>query len=102
MDVWNLKVDRRASLRFLTWRGDANEKPHASAVKECHFGAERQTEMADRGCLDRRRHFCRNRLPESEVVRPSHSRGSFQTPWASWLSARLERMFRRALRIRRL
>src|ERR1700676_2250077 len=50
----------------------------------------------------RRRHFCRNRLPESEVVRPSHSRGSFQTPWASWLSARLERMFRRALRIRRL
>jgi hypothetical protein len=37
MNVWNLKVDRRASLRLLTWWGDANEKPDASAVKERHL-----------------------------------------------------------------
>src|SRR5438105_11967133 len=59
--------------------------------------------MADRGCLDRRRRLFRNRLPGSEVVRPSRWRGSFQAPTgqAPWLSASLEGMFRRALRIGR-
>jgi hypothetical protein len=38
MNVWNLKVDRRASLRLLTRWGDANEKPYTSSIEERHLG----------------------------------------------------------------
>src|SRR5258706_7886929 len=38
MDVRNLEVDRRASLRLWTRRHDADKKAHAAAVEECHLG----------------------------------------------------------------
>src|SRR5512146_2623917 len=36
-DIRYLKIDGRAALWLLTRRGNTNQKPHSSAIEECHL-----------------------------------------------------------------